>query len=128
MNEKIKVMDNFHKSLVGFLDALSEMFPKEPHFIIARIAVKDRINVCDILEYFNKYVIPHKNLIKSRNKEIIVDKIFTIGQSEGVSIEKESVSSHIKLYDSMSEDDKNILWSWVELFVKLVDKYNEITK
>ena len=121
--ERVKILSDFQKSLVSFLDELIDMYPNEGDFVLARIIIKDKIPMIDIVKYFQQFILPFKTEIKNKNKEIIVNKIFCIGNNTGVSTQK--LERYSQIYDNLSTDDREIVWDWVHTFIHFVEKYTK---
>ena len=121
---KVDIIKKFKTGLVCFLDELIEQFPKENDFYLARIMIKDTIPIVDIIKYFTEYIIPHKNLIKLKQKDIVVEKIFSLGINGSVS--KEKIERYNKIYDQLHEEDREMVYTWIDFFITNVEEYNKL--
>ncbi len=106
-------MDKFKKQLVSFLDELIEQFPSQAEFIIMRIFVKDKIPIKTLIDQFISDVLPHEELIKHRDNEL-----FKVTQLIGYP-NKPKFFHDFWFSDLLDDDDKKIIWKWIDVFVIL---------
>jgi hypothetical protein len=91
-----------------------------------RIFLKDQIPIEDVMNIFsnaiNKDNAKLKKMIKDRNE------IFFLENNIFDSISKTKVVHFKKLWrsGSLDEEDKKVVWRWVDSFVYLSEKYNKI--
>jgi len=112
---------DFQKALVGFFDELSQQFPREPDFILIRIMIKDRLPVLEVMNFFINIILPQKELIKSRSDTFWTEKnsLFSLGDFK--------TDTFKNLWKSkLDDEDKKIIWSWLDSFISMVEKYQKI--
>lgn len=122
---KTQILIDFKKNLINFFDELREQFPEEGSFLIIRIFLKDQIPIEHAMNEWlyklskdNDFV---KNMIKNRNDEIfLTNDIFT-------SFNKDVTASLKKIWtsDDVDDDDREIIWRWMDMFVLLSEKYKD---
>lgn len=121
-NEKFLILQEFKKQLANFLDELTEQFPNEEYLCMARILMENQISTEDIMNHCISNILPYHKMIQSRNENFFLNgdaSLFGIGGNQEV--------DHFKsLWLKLDIDDRLIVWSWFDLFVKLILKYNEL--
>jgi hypothetical protein len=115
---------NFKTRMLQFIDELIEQFPSEPSFIIIRIFVSDKIPVKDVLGRFMKECLPYRDLIKSRNEDFFLYSDFMF-EKYASQVGTDEIKHFRKMWESdiMDEDDKNAVWLWLNMFIRLATKY-----
>tara|TARA_B100000900_G_scaffold403249_1_gene410107 strand:+ start:606 stop:1115 length:510 start_codon:yes stop_codon:yes gene_type:complete len=130
--KRLKLLVYFRTQLIKFLDELIGQFPKRGEFIFLRIFINDQIPVEIVVGRFIVEVLPYKYLVKNKdanillNSDIITDAL--IGNSATDSDRKENLQmadSFKKLWldDSLTDDDRETIWKWFNLFVQIAEKY-----
>jgi len=119
----IEILDKFHKSLVSFFDALIDMFPNEKEFILIRILVKDQIPSTQIMGYF-QIVASNNEIMTSIKKR---DDQFFLQNVLFSKINKSDIFKNIWI-SKLDDDDKQMIWDWVDAFMKLANSYTESSK
>lgn len=116
----VQILDKFHKCLVLFFDELIEMFPNEKEFIILRILVKDQIPSTQIMSYF-VYVYNNEEIMSSIQKRD--DQFFL----KNILFSKFSKSEIFKnLWENnLDQENKDMIWKWVDAFMKMTKSYIE---
>jgi len=122
MDEKLMIMQEFRTQLVKFLDELIEQFPMEPDFVLIRIFIKDQIPVCHIIGRFIRDLLPFKEQVRLRDQSFFIENtiLYTGGNLA------ENKINHFKelwLSDKLDENDRDVIWSWMDLFIRLADSY-----
>jgi hypothetical protein len=123
---EIQILTEFKNSLIAFFDELIDVFPSEGDLIIIRIFLKDQIPIEDVIIIFNNNINKDnqkfRTMIKERNETFFLESnVFD-------SISKNKVGHFKKLWRSgtLDDNDKNIIWKWIDSFVYLGDKYNKL--
>jgi hypothetical protein len=73
------------------------------------------------MKQFNIFVMPHKELIHSKNETFFLEHDNIFGSSP-----KEKVVHFKELYLKMTADDKDTLWAWFNVFISICDKWNKL--
>ncbi len=117
------ILQEFKNNLITFFDELIDQFPTEADLVIIRIFLKDQIPIDEVINIFintiNKDGQRFKKMIKDRNENFFLESnIFD-------SISKTKVVHFKKLWrsNSLDDDDKKIIWKWIDSFVYLGEKY-----
>ena len=119
MSSKEKILSQFKSQLIKFVDELIDQFPNQSNFVIMRILIKDQMNIEDIMKKFINDVLPHKEDIKERNDSFFIKNKF-IQTSNG------SLFKILWESDNLDDDDRIIIWKWIDLFVVIGKKYLDI--
>lgn len=123
---EIQVLTEFKTGLISFFDELIDQFPQEGDLVMIRIFLKDQIPIEDVMNIFSNAINKEngklKKMIKDRNE------IFFLENNIFDSISKTKVVHFKKLWrsGSLDEEDKKVVWRWVDSFVYLSEKYNKI--
>jgi len=119
----IQILDKFQKSLVAFFDELIDMFPNEKDFILIRILIKDQIPSTQIMSYFVKVVSNEEIMtsIEKRNDLFFLDNVLFS------KISKSDVFRNL-WKNKLDENDKKMIWDWIDAFMKLTKSYVNATK
>ena len=123
LQKEVELLTLFKNNMIEFLDELIEQFEEEGDLIIMRFFISEQIPLEDLMKRFNKYVMPHQEIIRNKNEKFFLENDNIFGSSP-----QEKVVHFKKLYLKMSEDDKNTLWSWFNVFIHICDKYNNLYK
>ena len=120
---EVLILQEFKNNLISFFDELIDLFPSEPDLVIVRIFLKDQIPIDEVINIFNSTINQDNNkfrkMIKDRNE------LFFLESNIFDSISKSKVLHFKKLWRSeqLDDDNKQIIWKWVDSFVYLADKY-----
>ena len=117
---KENILSTFKTQLVLFIDELIGQFPECPDFIIMRIFINDQTSIKSIINRFIRDILPLTNLIKNRN-----DRFFS--ETEIICYPKKPYFfKEFWFSNSLSTDDKEVIWRWIDVFVLLAQKYNKM--
>jgi len=120
-----QVLIQFKNSLVSFVDELIEAFPQEPDLIILRIFIKDQVPIQDIVNKFihtiNKDNQQIKKDIEMRNESVFLknDIFESIAKSKSINFSK------LWRSDSLDDEERKIIWKWIDSFVLLSERYTK---
>lgn len=122
---KLYYMKEFRSHLVQFLDELIEQFPNEPNFVIARIFIKDQIPVEVVLGRFIRDVLPYRKQAQERDLKFFVEHPFLFLSVEDMNHVGDNFNYFANLWqsDMLDETDRNIIWSWLDIFMEFGHKY-----
>ena len=118
---KFQILALFKDNLIKFLDALIEKLPKERELITMRVLFSDQIPIESSMERFASRVIPYEDLINNSDESFIVNNndLFS-----GITSSKVSYMKKIWHSSSFTQEDKEELWKWFKIFLKLAKLYN----
>jgi len=124
----IRILNLFRENIVEFFNELIEQFPEEGDLIIIKLFLETQIPITDIMNIFNIHINADdcllKKMVKDRNDKFFIEhNLFDI-------FGKEKVGHFKNLWQSetMTSELKDVIWSWVECFIKLGDAYMQVMK
>lgn len=121
---KMEVLREFKTQLIIFFDELIESFPLEGDLVVARLFIANQIPIVDLMNDFNHHINKDdqrlRKMVKERREDFFLrETLFTK--------HKENLDHFKKLWRSntMDNEDKDIIWKWVDTFIFLGDKYTK---
>lgn len=124
-SELTTTLIRFKKSLVQFMDELIDLFPQESDLVVMRVFLDTQIEVKELMEQFVKFVVPHKNLIQTRNDSFFLENDDIFGT---VDMGKVLHCKTIWSTGQLDKEDKQAMWKWFDLFLQLAEKYTQQRK
>ena len=122
----LKLLTLFKTQILAFCDELIEQFPEEVDFVILKIFIDGRVPIKTAIESFNNNINKDNNklrgMIQIRNDNFFMkENPFTFMSSDKI-----SRLSKIWNADNMDDDDREIIWKWIDSFVTIGDKYSKL--
>lgn len=118
---EIEILRTFKKNLVDFLDELVQTFPEEEDLVIGRVFVNDQIPIQLVMERFITHILPHSEMIQTRNEDFFVsgnhDMFGDLPQSKVIHWKRMWQSKDI------DSDDRAVIWDYFNVFVTLAENY-----
>jgi hypothetical protein len=123
---KTQVLTEFKTGLISFFDELIDQFPQEGDLVMFRIFLKDQILIEDVMNIFNNAMNKDNGYLKKMCKER--NETFFLENNVFDSISKLKITHFKKLWrsGSLDEEDKKVVWRWIDSFIYLGDKYLKI--
>ena len=123
---KTQVLTEFKTGLISFFDELIDQFPQEGDLVMFRIFLKDQILIEDVMIIFNNAMNKDNGYLKKMCKER--NETFFLENNIFDSISKLKITHFKKLWrsGSLDEEDKKVVWRWIDSFIYLGDKYLKI--
>lgn len=122
---ELEILIEYKKQIVTFLDELISQFPHEGDLIILRLFISNQIPIKDAMDKFihkiNKNDGELRKYVKERNETFFLEhSVFDY-------LGKDKISHFKRLWrsDQLDDDDKNIIWNWIDAFIYLGDKYTK---
>ena len=115
-----EILSQFKKQIIKFLDEMVEQFPNEGDFVVMRILIKDQYSINDVMNNFIQQVLPLKQMVKDRNDKFFLENNILFEDLDSTKV------NHFKTVwrsDSLDDDDRQAMWLWFDLFIKLAEKY-----
>jgi hypothetical protein len=110
--------------ITNFIDELVNTYPNNNELVIFRekYSLLKNANSQLIINYFIKYIYPHKDVIKNEDEKFFL---------EGGGQEEINDKNGLKFRDNMkqlwnnnmTENNKKIVWKYFKTFILLIDKY-----
>lgn len=120
---KLDLLIKFKHTVVSLIDEIIEQFPRDSDLILCRLYIKDQIPTENLMDIFIKYFLPQKQSILDKD-----DTFFTEGTRDFfIQLNlKNNLFEKIWKSNVLDEDDRTIIWDWMETIVIIVDKYNNL--
>jgi hypothetical protein len=122
-----EVLFEFKNQLISFFDELINQFPSEGDLVVIRLFLSNQIPIKDVMNNFNYQLNKDnkmfKTMIKNREEQFFLDNnLFDLNGSS-----KDKVGHFKRLWRSgvLDDEDKKVMWKWVDSFVYLTDKYTK---
>jgi hypothetical protein len=119
------VLCEFKKNMISFFDELISILPREPDLVIMRIFLKDQIPIKDVMDIFNFNLNKDENQLRKMAKERN-SNFFLENDPFGLVDTQKSTANHLRdIWRSphLEDADREAIWSWIDAFVYLGDKY-----
>jgi hypothetical protein len=123
MSTKIDLLIKFKNTLVSFIDEIIEQFPQDSDLIICRIYIKDQIPTENLINMFIKYFLPQKQIVANKDEEFFLNGTKEFFEHLNI---KSNVFQKVWLSNVLDDDDRDIIWEWINSIVTIVDKYNNL--
>lgn len=121
------ILQEFKNQLVSFFDELINQFPSEGDFVVIRLFISNQIPISVIMNNFNYQLNKEnklfKTMIKNRDEQFFLENnLFNleVGNQNKLSYFKRLWRSGV-----LDDDDKEVMWKWIDSFVYLSDKYTK---
>ncbi len=118
-----EIIIEFRNQLITFFDELICQFPQEGDLVVVRLFLTNQIPAKDIITIFNHKINSNdqelRRMIKERNENFLLEaNLFSF-------LEKTKVNHFKRMWRSgnLDKEDKNIIWSWIDSFIVIADKY-----
>ena len=125
---EIEVLQMFKTQLLNFFDELIGQFPTEGDLIAIRLFLTNQIPIKDAMDIFTYKINSNdqelRKMIKERNESFFLEhNLFD-------SLGKEKVVHFKRLWrsETLDDEDREVIWNWVDTFVYLSDKYVKTLK
>jgi len=123
-SEETKILTVFKSQLVKFVQDLCTQFPSEGDFLALKFFIEQQIPVKDLMygwiKQVNKKDKKVKIMIRERND------IFFIENNPFRFMTEKRLEKFSGMWMSQSEESKKIIWDWMDLFIKISDKFETI--
>jgi len=111
--------------LLSFFDELIGQFPKEGDLVVVRLFLANQIPIQTVMNVFNHKINTNdqelRKMVKERNE------VFFLEHNIFDNLGKDKIIHFKKLWrsDSLDEQDKKVIWNWIDAFIYLGDKYTK---
>ena len=131
---ELEILTEFKTQLITFFDELIAQFPQEGDLIVARLFIANQL-IIDIA--MNKFIVKlNKNnkegrmMIKDRNEVFFLEhEIFSFANNNNdTNSFNVNIFKKMWLSKSLNDEDRTIIWKWVDTFIYLSDKYSALKK
>lgn len=125
MNTKIKLLSLYKDQLITFLDELIEQFPSEGDLVILRVFFGNQIDTATVIDVFLDRINDNSNqlrkMIKERNETFFLEHDTFYGTDQS----KVSHFRNLWLSNDLDDETKSTIWTWIDTFVSIADKYSK---
>lgn len=119
----ITILKEFKETFISFIDELIEQFPNEGDLFLIRIYLKDQAIIKDVMDTFILNITRDqdllKKMVKERNEKFFLDYNFI----QGADSFKENHFKKLWRSDNLDDDDKDVIWKWVDTLIFISEKY-----
>lgn len=109
-------MRDFLSNFTTFIDELIDQFPAQSALILFRLSIGNDISGDDIMTHVIQHFLPHKQKIKDRDLDFFL---------KNHKYEKQHIDTFLNIWKSIDEENKQIIWKWVDKFIRLTEKYQK---
>lgn len=122
MSSEIEILSEFKNQLLAFFDELVAQFPREGDLVVIRLFIATQIAIKDVMNNFilklNIKDNELRKIIKARNDNFFIEhNVFDINNTNNHNLKK------LWLSGQLDNEDKEVIWKWIDTFVFLADKY-----
>lgn len=119
-NELKKMIENdLYNNIIKFADSLSDQFPQNEDIKAYKTLITSFFNPHDFTIEFCKHVLPYKDDILSKQKDKLLNEL---KKDETLFYQLTKIMTD----PSFTEDDIDVVWLWLEKFIKLATKYTTL--
>ena len=122
---KQQILTIFKDKVIDFFEALIEQFPNEEDFIFLRLVINDA-PVEKVITAVSIAILPYSDMILNKNEKFFLEKCSDILKNiPNINIENIKIDHFRKIWLStaLTNEDRETLWEWFKLFVKLAKQY-----
>lgn len=120
---EIEVLTEFKTQLISFFDELIGQFPLEGDLVVVRLFFANQIPIQDVMNNFNHKINTNdqelRKMIKNRNEAFFLEN----NMFENLGKDKINHIKKIWRSDRLDNEDKEVIWNWIDAFMYLGDKY-----
>lgn len=121
-----EILVEFRNQLIIFFDELITLFPLESDLVIIRLFIANQVPITTVMDTFTYKINRNDNelrtMVKNRNE------VFFLEHNVFEELDQAKVNHFKRLWRSeeLDDDDKRVIWQWVDTFIYLSDKYNKL--
>lgn len=120
------IIEDYKNIVVSFLKEINVIFPEEGEIKLIKFCIES-LPASATFNMFNTLI--HKNneeikiMIKNRNEEFIL-RCSTMGFA------KNKMKYFLGKWksDKVDDDTRDTMWEWIDMLIKLIDKYNNLSE
>jgi hypothetical protein len=122
----LQILKEFQLQVTTFFDELIAQFPNEGDLVVMRLFVSTQLPIEDTINKFiyemSKNNGEKRQAVKDRN-----EGFFLNFEAKTETSEKYKFNHFKKLWRSgqLDNEDKRIIWQWIDTFIFLADKYTK---
>lgn len=116
----LEILKSLKKYLIDFLDQIISIFPYEADLVLVRIFLKDQVPIKDVMEAMKARLESCRKMIETRNEKFFLQDGSIFGELNSGKVDH---FRNLWVSDEMDDENKEAIWKWIDLFVKITDKY-----
>jgi hypothetical protein len=105
------------QQLIVFIDELIDVIPEQDDLHVVKLIVREQLLDSEIMEFLVSKILPLEDLIRKRDCENLCRSIQMFSPK---------VSKYIIIWETADEENRNIVWEWLNHFMELAKKYKKI--
>jgi len=123
---EIEILTEFKTQLICFFDELISQFPLEGDLVLVRLFFSNQISIQDVMNFFNHKINTNDQELRKMVKE--KNEAFFLEHNVFDNLGKEKINHFKKLWRSglLDDEDKQVIWNWIDAFIYLGDKYTKV--
>lgn len=120
----LQILKEFQTQVIAFFDELIAQFPNEGDLVVMRLFISTQMPIEDTINKFIHELAKNdgekRQAVKDRN-----ESFFLSFEAANATAEKYKFSHFKKLWRSgqLDNEDKRVIWQWMDTFIFLADKY-----
>jgi len=127
---KQQIIDIFTKQLLEFAKCLCKLYPHDVDLKLAKTAVVaiSLVNSRQLLDLYNEFAFPYRERILNKDEQYFLQKDF-VSDDLDASTDKSAFSTMFnfrRYLTELSDENKENIWLYMMVLVKLNDKYLEL--
>ena len=124
MDQETKILTIFKTQLVKFVEDLCQQFPQEGDFVALKFFIEQQIPIKDLMygwvKQLNRKEKKVKKMIEERND------VFFMEENPFRFMTEKRLEKFTKLWKDQDETSRKIIWEWMDLFLKLSDRFESL--
>ena len=127
MTTQLDMLVEFKTQFTTFFDELIAQFPKEGDLVVMRLYIATQMDIMStinaILHEMNRNNGASRQAVKDHN-----DEYFLKYKISPETNDKYKLNNFKTLWRSgaLDNDDKEVIWSWIDTFISMADKYGRL--
>lgn len=122
--DQIGLLTEMRQGLLDFIEDLMIILPDEKDLVLFHIFIENQIPLLDVMNYIVKNILPLKSYVDRRDAEYFKTHAVLF---EHLGNFKSEVNRFKTLWDANEdEEDREMVWKWLERFIFLGEKYKEL--
>lgn len=120
----LQILREFQTQVIAFFDELIAQFPNEGDLVVMRLFISTQLPIEDTINKFIHELTKNdgekRQAVKDRN-----ESFFLSFEASSATAEKYKFNHFKKLWRSgqLDNEDKRVIWQWMDSFIFLADKY-----
>jgi hypothetical protein len=125
---ELEILIEFKKQLTNFFDELIDILPTEGDLVVIRLFLTNQIPIKQVMDIFIFKINENNGMLRKMVKQR--DDLFFLEHNVFDELGKNKVNHFKKIWcsDQLDNENKKIIWSWIDLFISLSDKYSKLMK